>query len=367
MNRVLTESIKRCKAVKTAPALIFMFLLSAADVKAETPSPDFATDHFRQDTITVRGKVYDNAGNPLSGATVLVKGNSIGTASLEDGSYLIHIPKGSTVLVFNYVGLSPREENITGRKTINVFMKGSDAQMKEIVVVGYASKTKSSVTGAISQIDNKAFESRPIVNTATALQGAIPGLTVVRGSGQPGRQGYDLQIRGFSSVNGNKPLILIDGVNGDLNTLNPDDIASVTVLKDAAASIYGARAADGVILVTTKKGKSGLPSVSYSGNYGIKTPTSLKKVTSTLQLAEMTHESLTNVGLPGVSDQVFEKIKAGAAPDPTGWVTYLQSFPDSIQTITGMIFFLEMHRSKRITSVSPVVVKTITISFLPGI
>ncbi len=328
MTRVLTESSSRYKAMKHFSALSLMILLSAAELRAENYSPDKNFFFQAQDTTVIQGKVFDDSGVPLAGASVMVKGARVGATTQEDGSYSIRIPAGSKILVFNYVGFKSREESIAGRKSINVNMKGNIDQMKEAVVVGYASKTKAAVTGAISQIDSKTFESRPIVNTSTALQGSVPGLTVLRGSGRPGRQSYDLQIRGYSSINGNRPLILVDGVNGDLNSLNPDDITSITVLKDAAASIYGARAADGVVLVTTKKGQAGQPTVSYSGNYGVKTPTSLKKVTSTLQLAEMSHESLTNVGLPGVSDEVFEKIRSGAAPDPTtGWVTYLQNFP----------------------------------------
>ncbi|MGH2622234.1 MAG: SusC/RagA family TonB-linked outer membrane protein, partial [Sphingobacterium sp.] len=169
-------------------------------------------------------------------------------------------------------------------------------------------------------------------NTLNALQGALPGVTVTRGSGGPGKENYNLQIRGASSISGSKPLVLIDGVPGDLNILNPNDIADFTVLKDAAASIYGARAADGVVLVTTKKGKKGVPSIMYSGNYGIKKPQFLKKRTNTLQLAEMYDEGMKNVGLPGVSQDVFDKIRANAEPDPTGWLKYLENFPGFYQS-----------------------------------
>ncbi|NML21308.1 TonB-dependent receptor [Pseudoflavitalea sp. G-6-1-2] len=327
MNQQLPESGKGC-IIGTAAGMFFSLLLASASLQAAPSTPPEHNNFFRQDSLRVTGTVYDNAGAPLSGVSIQLKGSGTGTTSKEDGTFSIPVAARQGVLVFNYVGLAAKEEIIAGRSTINVYLKDKNASLKEIVVVGYANKTKSSVTGAISQIDNKAFESRPIVNTATALQGAIPGLTVMRGSGAPGSQGYDLQIRGYSSVNGNKPLILIDGVAGDLNSINPDDIANLTVLKDAAASIYGARAADGVILVTTKRGKSGAPTVNYSGNVGRKTPSYLKKVTTTQQFAEMTHESLTNVGLPGVSDEVFKKIKDKAAPDPDkGWVTYLHDYP----------------------------------------
>ncbi|WP_316818160.1 TonB-dependent receptor [Pedobacter nyackensis] len=316
----------------------FSFLLllgNSEEAKSFIPVPGIDRNHKvvvgtfkgKQETFLVKGVISDQSGKPLPNASVILKGSSIGTTADEKGNYSLSVPSGDGTLVFKFIGFQTREEPILGRKTVNITLLDDDSQLKEIVVVGYATKDKSSVTGAISQADKKVFESRPLVDASSALQGAVSGLTVVRSSGQPGRQGYDLQIRGVSSVNGNKPLVLIDGVPGDLNGLNPSDIASVTVLKDAAASIYGARAADGVVLITTKNGVKGPPQVDYSMNFGLKTPDYLKSVTSTLQFAEMTHESLTNVGLPGVSDEVFSKIRQSAPADPKGWVTYLQDYP----------------------------------------
>ena len=291
-------------------------------------SATFRVDKEVQDTLQVRGNVADQSGKPLPGTSVILKGTKVGTTTDDQGNYSLHLPDGNGTLVFKFIGYQTKEEPLSGRKLINVRLNEDDSQLNEIVVVGYATKDKASVTGAISQADKKVFESRPLVNASSALQGAVSGLTVVRSSGQPGRQGYDLQIRGFSSVNGNKPLVLIDGVPGDLNSLNPNDIATVTVLKDAAASIYGARAADGVVLITTKNGVKGPPQVDYSANFGLKTPDYLKEVTTTQQLAEMTNEALLNVGLPGVPEDVFAKIRQGAPADPNkGWVTYLQDYP----------------------------------------
>jgi TonB-linked SusC/RagA family outer membrane protein len=177
-------------------------------------------------------------------------------------------------------------------------------------------------------VDNQIFETRPLTNAMSALQGALSGVTVTRGSGRPGGESYNLQIRGTSSYSGNKPLILIDGVQGDMNYINPNDIADITVLKDAAASIYGARAADGVLLVTTKRGKSGKPSLAYSGNFGIKKPHFLKKMTNTTQFAEMYDEALKNAGQQGLSEEIFNKISTNAAPDVTsGWLRYLENYP----------------------------------------
>ncbi|SHG30502.1 TonB-linked outer membrane protein, SusC/RagA family [Pedobacter caeni] len=295
---------------------------------AKNISPAFNVARGAQDTLQIRGNVADKTGKPLPGTSVILKGTKIGTTTDDNGNYALRLPDGNGTLVFKFIGFQTKEEPVSGRKLINVVLNEDDSQLQEIVVVGYATKDKSSVTGAISQADKKVFESRPLVNASSALQGAVSGLTVVRSSGQPGRQGYDLQIRGFSSVNGNKPLVLIDGVPGDLNSLNPNDIGTVTVLKDAAASIYGARAADGVVLITTKNGVKGPPQVDYSANFGLKTPDYLKNVTTTQQLAEMSNEALLNVGLPGVPEEVFTKIRQGAPADLNkGWVTYLQDYP----------------------------------------
>lgn len=328
MNFFLPKRPDWLKQEKLFFSLIVLFLLPFGMMNAKADLLHKKLYRQKSDTIVIQGKVLDDKGLALFGASVLWKGTKIGAITNAQGHYTIRLPQKSGTLIFKFMGYNAKEEIIAGRTIINVSLSEDDSKLKEVVVVGYATKDKASVTGAISQVDSKTFESRPLVNTASALQGAISGLTVVRSSGQPGRQGYDLRIRGFSSVNGNKPLVLIDGVQGDISTLNPNDIASVTVLKDAAASIYGARAADGVILVTTKKGTKGIPQVTYTGNFGIKTPDFLKDVATTLQLAEMSDEALKNVGLDGVPADVLEKIRQGAPANPDkGWVTYLQDYP----------------------------------------
>ena len=275
----------------------------------------------------IQGKVVDTNGEPLPGITVAIKGTSEGTVTDMDGNFILPAVPSVATLVFSFVGMKTQEIEFEGQMSINVRMEEDAIGIEEVVAIGYGTKVKGELTGSISKVDNQTFEARSITNTMNALQGALPGVTITRGSGRPGNENYSLQIRGASSISGSKSLILIDGVPGDLNLINPNDIAELTVLKDAAASIYGARAADGVILVTTKKGEKGAPSVMYSGNYGIKKPQFLKKMANTLQYAEMYDEGMRNVGLPGVSDEVFAKIKANAEPDPVGWLIYLENFP----------------------------------------
>lgn len=283
-------------------------------------------------TIKVTGRVTDKDKQPIPGVNIVIEGTTTGVSSNVDGDYSIET-KSTSTLVFSYIGMVTQKVAVNGNKRIDVSMADDVRNLNEVVVIGYGTRLKGAVTGAITQTDSKVFEMRPIVNTLDGLQGALPGVTITRSSGEPGAEGHSLQIRGFSSMNGNKPLVLVDGVPGNLDVLNPADIESVTVLKDAAASIYGARAADGVMLVTTRSGKKGAPKVSYSFSYGIKTPSFLKKMTNTLQMAEMYDEGLRNVGLPGLSEEVFNKIRNNAEPDPAGgWMKYLENFPGFYQS-----------------------------------
>lgn len=284
-----------------------------------------------QQTV-IKGTVNDENQHPLQSVSVTVKGNpAAGTTTDANGNFSISTSENET-LVFEFVGYQTQEIKPGTRRSINLTLYPLDSRLDEVVVIGYGTKLKGELTGAVSKVNSKTFETRPLTNTMNALQGALPGVTVTRGSGRPGFENYGVQIRGASSVSGSRVLILIDGIPGDLSLINPNDIADLTVLKDAAASIYGARAADGVIIVTTKKGRKGVPTVLYSGNYGIKKPQFLKKRTNTLQLAEMYDEGMRNVNQPGVSEEVFEKIRNNAEPDPTGWLKYLENFPGFYQS-----------------------------------
>ena len=307
-----------------------IFLLTMAIIIGLS-NPILAQENRQQKSIS--GKVNDSFGDFLPGVTVVVKGTNTGVITDSDGNFTLPKVPADAVLIFSFVGMKIQEIPVAGKSSINVTMEEDAVEVEEAIAIGYGTKLKGEVTGSVSKADNKLFETRPLTNTLNALQGTLPGVTITRGSGRPGGENYSLQIRGASSISGNKPLTLIDGVPGDLNLLNPNDISDVTVLKDAAASIYGSRAADGVVLITTKKGKKGKPTVSYSGNYGVKTPQFLKQMTNTMQLAEMYDEGMKNVGLPGVSQEVFDKIRANAEPDPTsGWLKYLENFPGFYQS-----------------------------------
>lgn len=216
----------------------------------------------------VEGSVVDERNTPIPGATITVVETGKSTKSNESGKFSIAAKPGQTIRV-RIMGFKEQEVKIT-TKQIVVKLQSSDTSLDEVVVVGYGTQKKVNLTGAVAQIDSKILEDRPVSNATQALQGAVPNLNINFSNGRPGTEG-SVNVRGFASVNSTNagPLILIDGVPGSINNINPRDIENISVLKDAAASaIYGARGAFGVVLVTTKKGKSGKMNVSYNNNFG---------------------------------------------------------------------------------------------------
>ena len=227
----------------------------------------------------ITGTVSDEESQPLIGVNILIKGTSTGTITDLDGKYVLDVPDQNTVLVFSYTGYAPVEESINGRATIDVTLAGGIG-LEEIVVVGYGTAKKETLTGSVEQVKAEAFEDLAVGSPALALQGRTPGLVVTRTSSRPGNEDINFLIRGASSINGIDPLIVIDGVPAinarSFYDMNPNDVESVSVLKGGSASVYGSRAAGGVILVTTKKGrgkvKVDINSVFRMGTIGIRPP-----------------------------------------------------------------------------------------------
>lgn len=216
----------------------------------------------------VSGTVTNTDGDPLVGATVAVKGTTQGALTDDQGKYSVNVPDGATTLIFSYLGYEQQEVEIAGRTQINVQLLAVDSYLEEIVVTGYTTEKKGDIVGSVEVIDTEDLLTAPAANLAGQLQGRAAGI-VVSNDSRPG-QGAKVRIRGFTSFGSSNPLYIIDGVpTKDASTLNPNDIESVQVLKDAtAAAIYGARAAQGVIVVTTKRGKKGTIKISYDGFYG---------------------------------------------------------------------------------------------------
>ena len=271
-------------------------------------SPQFAVaDSLKQDAVTVTqqhnvkasGIVTDEAGEPLVGVSVLVKGTTLGSITDLKGRFSLDVPEGSTFEI-SYIGY--KTQIVKAERTpMNIVLKEDTQKLDEVVVVGFGTQKKVNLTGAVSAVTGDDISKRPVANAAILLQGQIPGLRVNQGLGQPGGEGTSFRIRGqgtFSSA-GSDPLILINGVPGSMTNLDPSVIESVSVLKDAAsAAIYGARAANGVILVTTKQGAVGdKVSISYHGNIGLHTPTKLyDRITNSAEYMELANLAWKNSG-----------------------------------------------------------------------
>jgi len=260
----------------------------------------------------IKGVVTSSDGEPLIGVTILVKGANIGTVTDFDGSFDLDVPTGSETLVFSYTGFETQEVAIGGRSVIDLQLNESVTSLNEIVVVGYGTQKKANLTGSVDQVSAEVLENRPLVDVSTAMQGVIPNLNITTQNGEPGA-GADFNIRGFTSINGGSPLILVDGVEMDPNIINVSDIASVTVLKDAgAAAIYGARGAFGVVLITTKTGEKGKTRITFNENFIFSRPTITPDVLdNSYDQAVAINEAIGNFdGSFTYSDERLAKIKA---------------------------------------------------------
>jgi TonB-linked SusC/RagA family outer membrane protein len=244
--------------------------------------------------ITITGKVLSSEDDTgLPGANVIVKGTSTGTVTDLDGNYSLDVPDGNAVLVFSSVGFSTAEVIVGSRSTIDITLNVDLTTLDEIVVVGYGEQKKATVTGSVASVGGDNVRELPSNNLSNSLTGQIPGLTVITRSGEPGDDGSVIRIRGQNTLNNSGALVVIDGIpnrDGGLERLNPNDIESITVLKDAAAAIYGAQAANGVILVTTRRGASGKPEITFNMNAGVNQPTRLPQVLDAADYAQALNE-----------------------------------------------------------------------------
>ncbi len=251
----------------------FVILERINEKKSLLVSPPELTDpagQVEQADRKLTGVVRDEKGEGLPGVSILLKGTQRGTISNADGSYELVIPEGDNTLIFSFVGYLTQEVVVGNRSMIDLSLKADEKNLDEVVVVGYGTQSKSLITSSISQLDTKTLENAAMSNVGSALQGAIPGLRVINSSGQPGSS-LNIMLRGGASINSpGGPLVVVDGVVRTMNDINPADIKSISVLKDAASTaVYGARANNGVILITTHKGVAGSAKVTYHGKVGV--------------------------------------------------------------------------------------------------
>lgn len=235
------------------------------------PKQSIKTEEDRDQTPPVSvlsGRVTDTNNEPLIGVNIVEKGTTNGTITDIDGQYSLSVPANATI-VFSYIGFTTQEISRNGQSTLNVVLQDDSELLDEVVVVGYGTQRKVNLTGAVASIDGNTLTDRSGYSVSQMIQGKVPGLTITPSSGRPGA-GSGINIRGVNSINRGNPLVIVDGIEGDLETINSNDVENISVLKDASASaIYGARAAFGVILVTTKSGRKGKTQVKYNGQFGI--------------------------------------------------------------------------------------------------
>lgn len=315
MKKFYKHPIKR----KAVYFLLFVFLGSLPFLTQGQTKP-------ARENVNIRGIVTNSSQAPLAGVSVVIKGSSKGTITDANGKYELNNVSGNAVLVFSYLGYEKQEVKVSSRKEIKVQLEASSTSLNQVVVVGYGTKKKVNLTGAVSTISNKEIERRPNVSISNALQGLAPGVTVTSQTGAPGGDEAEIHIRGINSFGGSSsdPLVIIDGVAGSINDIDANEIESVSILKDAAsAAIYGSRAANGVILITTKRAEGkGKISVNYKGYIGKQMPTAIPKVTNGLTYMRVYNEAnMNDYGTEVYSEQEIEdfKKKYEANPDNYDW------------------------------------------------
>lgn len=293
-----------CLAVRLCTAVFLMFIAASAIAQK-----------------TVSGTVTSAKDNqPIVGASVLVKGTNVGAATSATGTFTINVPAGKSILVISSVGYDDMEVNVSSQTSITVSLKEKTSSLDEIVVTGYTAQKKKEITGAVSVINVKDMKQLPVGTGEEALQGRASGLTVIS-SGQPGAAS-DIRIRGVTTFGNNQPLVIIDGVRGSLTNINTNDIESIQVLKDASAAIYGVAGANGVIIVTTKRGKAGKARVTYDGYYGVTTKGPGFDMANTAEEGAAIWQQKTNSGLePGDPAWGHAQFGYGATPVIPDYIT----------------------------------------------
>ncbi|MEJ7829879.1 MAG: SusC/RagA family TonB-linked outer membrane protein, partial [Segetibacter sp.] len=267
---------------------------------------------------TVSGVVRSAADNqPLSGVSVQAKGTANGTITDEKGHYILSNTSSVDSLFFSYIGFESKTVSVNNRPEVNISLQVEVFSLDQVVVIGYGTQKKTSLTAAVSTIKGNEIASIPITNLSNGLGGRLSGVIFRQGSGEPGADASRIYIRGISTTGGNQPLLIVDDIPRSFQNLDPNSIGTITILKDAAAvAPYGVAGANGVILITTKRGKTGAPTLTYNGYVGFQNPTVLPEYPSSYEYALLVNAASKNAGLPPkYSEYAIQKYKDGSQPD----------------------------------------------------
>ena len=269
------------------------------------------------DGKTILGKVTDSSGGSLPGVSVVVKGTTNGTITDANGDYTITKVPENAILQFSFVGMKTQEISVVSKTTINVTLAEDAIGIEEVVAVGYGTQKKVNLTGAVASIGEELISNRPSTTVVQLLQGQMAGVLITDKGGLPGRNNTNIQIRGIGTMNNSSPLVIIDGIESSLDDINPNDINNLSVLKDAASSsIYGTRAANGVILIQTKRGENGAPKVTYSTRFGKQDLITCPNYLSSWDYAKYLNVAMVNEGKsPKYTEDEISKFKSGQFPD----------------------------------------------------
>lgn len=245
--------------------------------------------------ITISGRITDEQNNGLPGVNVLEKGTTNGTTTDVNGGYTLSVENENSILVFSFIGYSPKETTVGSQVSIDIALDPDIQSLQEVVVIGYGEQKKANYTGAVSSVNSKEIVQAPVANVTNALAGRMTGLITYQRNGEPGQDGTTLLIRGMSTSGNSNPLAVVDGIPRDFSQLDPNEIESITLLKDAAsAAVYGVRGSNGVILVTTKRGKLGIPQLSFNVRFDAQKPTVLPKFMNSYDYAMLRNEAAVN-------------------------------------------------------------------------
>lgn len=303
------------KRLKSVSMLLFLGTFFSGTISTATAS-EAERSAIVQQTETCKGIVKDAAGESVIGASVVVKGTTNGTITDFDGNFTLNEVKRGAVIVISYVGYQTQEIKWNGGP-LNAILKEDSKTLSEVVVVGYGVQKKANLSGSVAMVDSKELENRPIQNVSSGLQGLMPGVTITGTNGAPGQDAGKIRVRGIGTLNEAGPYILVDGVEtGTLSAVDPNDIETISVLKDAAsAAIYGSKAANGVVLITTKRGKAGQTKISYSGYVSFQNATDMIERMDSYEYASLLNQALEAEGMTKrFDDTELQKFKDGNDP-----------------------------------------------------
>ena len=328
------NSPRKRKLLSAIPVTLSLLIAASATSMASASVTPGITKTATVNASNVTGVVVDASGVPLIGVNVLEKGTTNGTITDFDGKFTLNVSSPNAKLVISYIGYVSQEVSAPKNGELKVVLKEDTETLEEVVVVGYGTQKKANLSGSVSSVDSEQLQNRPIQNVSSGLQGLMPGVTITGTNGAPGMDSGNIRVRGTGTLNSASPYILIDGVESEaMGDLDPNDIASISVLKDAAsAAIYGSKAANGVILITTKRGSTGKPKISYSGYISFQNTTETIDRLSSYEYASMYNDALKSEDkAPRFNPDEIQKFKDGTDPNYPNTDWYDLAYKTGIQ------------------------------------